>query len=350
MGNSNSGDIKINLDQNDLFHFTDEPISGKIILNIKEGKLEAHEIYLVLIGEIGYRQKIAFRNVAVNEFHHIRLYSSKMYFIKSKSEGKEIILNQGQYACPFQFSLPNDLPPTINQPESYPHVRYYLEVIIDKPWYQPDISKKKYLTIYPRANLLKNPQCLSTCTFTNIIREVISLKVTLNKLGYTPNELIDIIFEINNPNEIKIKYIDLLILQLYRIENNNNHVILFQAKLPNIINIKDQFIQEQFSFMIPFEHLSPSCQFRVGIQKLPLVNISYLLRLTVKVERMFNTFDFDIPITIGTRSSSDLKQQLTGNPLAISYSTNTDQSMVNDDDDDAPPPTYESVIQNLKSI
>lgn len=68
----------------------------------------------------------------VTDYHHVTVFSSKYSLVLPPSGEKELIFKQGQYTWSFEFSLTNHLPPTMNSPQSYPHVSYYLEVIIDR--------------------------------------------------------------------------------------------------------------------------------------------------------------------------------------------------------------------------
>ena len=197
-------------------------------------------------------------------------------------------------------------------------MRYYLQVVIDKPWYKPNTRETRYLTVFPRVNLLQNPQCLQPTIFGNQNRKDITLKGTLNKLGYVPGELIHITLEIENPRRVLIKHIDLSMLQSYRIGQNSRGYTIFQTTLPNILNSKDQQIKETFSITIPSIPIPPSYQFQGGIQVAVFVNIRYILRFAVKVEGMFTNFNVDIPITIGTEPNPDLNQQQIFNSISNS--------------------------------
>jgi hypothetical protein len=349
MGNNNSGTITINLDRNDLFYFTNDIISGKVNINIQEEKLEAKKFFLMFIGEIGYtttsEMSYGVSLVTHTDYDHISFYSIKIPFGKSQHEEKEFILYKGNYSWSFQIPLNNSLPPSINKPESFPHVRYYLEVIIDTPWYKPQQWEKKYLTIFPHINLLYNPQYLKSSTFRNSNRQDIHLTGTINKLGYVPDEPINLSLEIHNPQKVLIKHINLTMFQLYRINTNDRTNILFQTVLPKIFNLKDEKINETFSILIPSNPIPPTYQLRGKFKASIAVNLSYVLRLTVKVEGIFTNFYVDIPIIIGTEPHLDLNQQPTTNSLIVSYSLDTEQSVFNDDD---PPPSYESVVQYTK--
>ncbi|CAF1552424.1 unnamed protein product, partial [Adineta steineri] len=280
-------------------------------LNIMEGKLEANEINLTLIGEIGYTttQTISSgkgRTSTQTKYHHIPFYSAKAIFVRPDLGQKELVYNQGNYSWPFQILLTEHLPPTLNQPQSYPHVRYYLQVMIEKTWYKPNKRETRYLTIFPRVNLLHNPQCLISTIFGNENRKDIKLKGTLNKLGFVPGELIVATLEIENRRNVLIQCINLSMTQLYDIGRNSRKIIIFDTVLPNIINLRNEFIRETFSILIPNIRLPPSYQFQGGLQASANVHIHYTIRFAIKVEGIFTNFDIDIPIILGTESNSVL--------------------------------------------
>jgi len=350
MGNSSSNTISINLERTNLLYFTGETVSGTVDLNITNEKLEADEIYIILTGEIGYTTtRTVTRNGRTSrrtQYHNVPFYSAKVIFAQPQPGEKELIFNHGQYSWPFQIPLTDDyLPPTMNKPQSYPHVRYYLQFVIDKPWYKSNTRENRYIMIYPRVNLLQNPQCLLSTIFGKQNRKEIILKGTLNKLGYVPGELIHILLEIENPRTVLIKHIDFSLFQSYQIGNNTRGNLIFHTTLPKILNLKDQQIRETFYLLIPSELIPPSYQFQGRSERLAFVNIHYFLRCEVKVEGMFTNFDVDIPITLGTEPNPNLNQQQTFNPLLVSYSLNPQQSMFNDD---VSPPSYDSIVQNVK--
>ncbi len=54
MGNSIKKTLTINLDRTDAFYFADEIICGTVDLHIIKGKIEAREVYIQVIGAMGY--------------------------------------------------------------------------------------------------------------------------------------------------------------------------------------------------------------------------------------------------------------------------------------------------------
>ena len=122
------------------------------------------------------------------------------------------------------------------------------------------------------------------------------------------------------------------------------NLLYIKIILPKIINLTNEQIIETFTIKIPSLSFPPSYKSQQNSNI--FVHIYYKLKITVKVKGIFTTFHINIPITLGTEPNYHLNQQQTFNPLNISYSSNSEQSICNDDDD--LPPDYNSVIQNLQ--
>ncbi|CAF1078678.1 unnamed protein product [Rotaria sordida] len=344
MGNDNSSAITIDVDRNNLFYYSGETVFGIVRLNITDENLETREIYISLIGEIGYTTlSSSGRFGSFENENKIKFYYKKVSLSGPSITQQEFIDDCGRYAWLFQIPLIDNLPPTINQPDTFPRVQYFLQVVIDKSWYTSNIKYKKYLTIHPRVNLLENPQCLLPCIFEFENRKDIKLKATFNKLGYIFGENIQFTLEIQNPRKILILHSNLSILKCYQIESKFDEYIVYKTILPKIVNLTNEHIMERFSIKIPSIQL-PSYKFRGGDPKI-FVHIYYRIKLTVKVEGIFNNFHINVPIILGTEHNSDLNQQQSFNPISISYSSNTEQSIFNDDD---LPPDYDTVMRSLQ--
>ncbi|CAF1172439.1 unnamed protein product [Adineta steineri] len=354
MGCGFSNIIVINLNRNNSFYYTGEYVNGTVQLNITDGKLEANEIYIKLIGEIGYTTTRTVSDGRGNthtqtQYHHVPFYFSKFTLAQPEVEQQQqqqLVYNEGQYSWPFQILLTEHLPPTINRPQSYPHVRYYLQVVIDKVWYKSNTRETRYLSVFPHVNLLQNPQCLISTTFGNKNRKDIILKGILNKLGMIPGESIIGTLEIENPRKVLIKCINVILLQNYQIGANSRKFKIFETTLPEIINLKHEQIRETFSIIIPPLVLPPSYNFHGGLQAVANVHIHYLIKFTVIVEGIFADFDIDIPIILGTEPNPNPypDQQQIFHSVTAAEVPNHGQSGFKDND---PPPDYESVVRNM---
>ncbi|CAF3999884.1 unnamed protein product, partial [Adineta steineri] len=353
MGNGNISQGLIYLNQTKKCYLTGDTISGTVNLNLIQAKRQVEKIYIELIGEIGYKRTEYYTwgraglPTAKTMRYHQKFYKDTVVLTIANVE-REI------YYWPFQFQLPDYLPPTINKRQNYPHVKYYLQVKIYKEGSILINKVIKYLTkVYPRVNLLENLECLEPIHKTYNDNNVI-LYVTLNKSGYVSGEVIYMTLQIENPLKALIQRIDFSIIK--------NHVIgryickdtilltdgckckdtIFKITLPKILNLKDEQIQEVFDVIIPSLLLPPSYVSHEEILENVYIDISYKLELAIKIQGIFNDFYVDIPITLGTEPNPDFNQQQMFNPMVI-----PDYSMFNDDD---LPPGYDSTVQNLERL
>ena len=132
-------------------------------------------------------------------YHHVSFYSKTFSLIQANDGEKEFVLNQGNYSWPFDISLSEPLPPTINDPHFYPHVRYRLQVVINEFWYKRNTKQTVNVTIYPHVNLLDDMNCLLLTRFGNENRKDLCLRGSINKTGFVLNETLQLTLDIDNP-------------------------------------------------------------------------------------------------------------------------------------------------------
>ncbi|CAF1377406.1 unnamed protein product [Didymodactylos carnosus] len=348
MGNG-SNKISVNFQRLEAFYFSDEIVTGTAHLNvIGNDRVKVDGVYLTLTGEIGYTTT---RTVHTSkggtqtrtEYHHVPFFQSKVQFALPEQSQTELVYTEGQYSWPFSVPLTPYLPPTLNQPERYPHVRYYVQVVLDKPWYKPNTRQTFYITVFPRVNLLHIPNILMSTIYGNQNRKDISLKGTLNKLGFVPNEAITSTLEIDNPKHILIKHINVSLIETHQIAYNRRGHHIFRTTLPQVLNTRQERICETFSVIIPSIYLAPSYQFSGGFTLTAHVSISYALKFEVKVEGIFTDFDVTIPVTIGTEPAPSQTGFIPQNLLPVTYTTPVEDTSIYKDDSDLPP-SYESVV------
>lgn len=142
MGNANSL-INVTLDRpQPAIYFAGEILSGQVQFNLVERTRKIDEIYLSLIGDIGYTttRTVRIQNGQMErktDYHNVRILGQK--FLLGRPIGNEASSNEvttlepGQYKYPFSIRLPEDLPPTLH-PEDYPFVRYQLQVRGNALW------------------------------------------------------------------------------------------------------------------------------------------------------------------------------------------------------------------------
>ncbi|CAF1238335.1 unnamed protein product [Adineta steineri] len=189
MGSNNSVLIDIHLDRTNPLYYAGETVSGTINVHFKAGQIKVDEIILLLSGEVGYTTTRSVNDS--NGSSHTETHYHTKSFLKIKNivespqpEQKVLVYYAGDYSWRFDIVLPAHLPPSLNLPRSYPHVRYYLKLVMDKPWYKRNTKEILYLTVFPRVNIMQNPQLLVPTIFGNHNRKDVTLKGNINKLAY----------------------------------------------------------------------------------------------------------------------------------------------------------------------
>jgi len=309
MGNTNdSYYINIKLDHPKPCFFAGETVSGTVFVNIKSKQVKVKNVFIELQGEIGYistRSDVQQDGPSTTEtvYNAIPFFNAKA-ILESREKGqKELVFCAGRYSWPFEFILPCQIPPSLNQPTDYPHVRYFVKFVMGKSWYKLDLSQVLYLFVYPRVNLSHNPHHLMRLTYESRNKKNIRVKVNLTRYGYLPGEPITGRFEIENPQQIELNYILLTLIQYYRIKREVYALKIFETPMPNVVNRTDKLIMQNFSVMIPSQQLPPSYSYSNGLGFKANVENSYYLKINVIAEDVLTDLEIEIPITIGTESN-----------------------------------------------
>jgi hypothetical protein len=204
MENSMIGATRISLDRDNSFYYSGETVSGTVHLNITGEKLKVHTIYIQFEGVISRETPVEDDKIPLPH----SFYFARVVLAQRGNEENVLYYTEGQYSWPFQIPLQDHLPPILNPSKSFPNIRYSLRVGINKSFHKSILTETKYLMLFPRANLLRNPQWLLPTIIENRNRKEIILQCTLTKLGYVPGESIVFTLDIKNPRQVLIQRID----------------------------------------------------------------------------------------------------------------------------------------------
>ncbi|CAF4178869.1 unnamed protein product, partial [Adineta steineri] len=72
------------------------------------------------------------------QHHAVAIINTNHVLAHPPAGQKELTYGRGQYTFPFQFQLPTNFPPSLN-----PHVRYYVQMYVDKVWYKANTQENK---------------------------------------------------------------------------------------------------------------------------------------------------------------------------------------------------------------
>ena len=349
MGSGSSVLGYIHLDRINPFYYAGESVSGTIHLKIENNQTQIENIYVTLKGKCGYTTQVT--SYGLEESSCTSTEYRDVSFLKLKEECNHLGIAEntltyscGDYSWRFDIPLPNELPPSFHSSTKYPYVRYYLKLLIER-LDEFNIEETRYLTIFPRVNLLQNARYLAPTSSGSYNRKCVNLKGNLIKYGYIPGETIRGTFEIDNPERVMLKKIRLSLVQYGYIEHNELKGTICEIILPSIDYRDDEHLEDIFSLDIPSTQLVPSCDYHGGYADRINISIHYSLKFHVKTEGIPSSFDVMIPITLGTEylsssNESQLNQVANFSSSSISY----DPSRNTATGSTAVPPSYHSLF------
>lgn len=145
-------------------------------------------------------------------------------------------------------------------------------------------------------------------------RNDIKIHGLIQSAGLSPGEQTNMFLEVNNPNHLTIKRIDVCLIQRYEIELCRRRLELTRISVPELMNKNNAHIEITCPIIIP-NGIAPTCKFKgkYGDRSVH-ISLHYDIRLEIKVKGLFTDFDLQVPIIIGTdpskQSNSGDKQRV----------------------------------------
>ncbi|CAF3483926.1 unnamed protein product [Rotaria sp. Silwood1] len=354
MGANGSSEIQLTFNRPNLFYFAGEQISGNISFQNTQDKLMLDAVFLECVGELGYTtrehrhyhdkdgQK---RTEYYTKYHQIPFLNFRIAVAQPQYGQREITLYRGQHSWPFEFILPSNLPPSlIPSTISYPYVKYYTRIVLDKPWYKPNAKQIFPLTIFPHVNLLHIPGGQQHVVFSNENRKKIRIEGFLIRGGVVPGEKLSIHINLQNPNRSEIKRIEATLIQHRQVAQSCHAEVIFRLDLPDVRGFNDTELRRTFDLIVPAVHLSPTYTYMATSFTVTLgVSIHYELILDVKARGLFTDFKISVPVVVGTEPIAvEHQQQQMNHPIEMPTASAPAFEY------DEPPPSYDVVVANQK--
>ncbi|UJR16131.1 hypothetical protein I4U23_003042 [Adineta vaga] len=355
MGASESTSIDVSFNRPNLFYFAGEQITGNISFKNTRDKLTLDGIFLEFIGEAGYTTREARRRhdssgrsntEYYTEYHQIPFITHRIPVIEPQHGQRELYLYRGQHSWPFEFVLPQCLPPSsLPLRVLYPYIKYYVRIVLDKPWYKPNAKQVHTLTIFPRVNINQIPNAQQSVLSTQSNRKKVNLQGHLIQNGVVPGEKLSLNINLLNPKRADIKRIEATLIQHRQIALSQQSETIFRMELPELHEFNGTNFHQIFELPIPSDYLSPTYTYTTQCCGPSLgIAFNYELKLDVKVRGLFTDFKVSMPVLIGTDTSYDEQPP--------SFMNNFDHIPIASapayDYEEVPPPTYESIITNVK--
>jgi hypothetical protein len=202
----------------------------------------------------------------------------------------------------FQLHLDEHLPPSFNDIDTYPNVSYSISLIHKKS--KDQIYSSIPIRVCPRVQI-DRPLLLTPLFFGPVENQLtgIKLEVKVNRAIFTFDDIIQIYYELQNPNEEFILKTEISLGVYYIIESN-----VCQEDLCNgienfsTISTKRKLIRNKVLLHIPKKnYLPPTYKFqygREGDQSSFNLVIDYKIQFKVYLDNTDNLWQVDIPIVL----------------------------------------------------
>ena len=165
------------------FFYPGETIVGNIIIRV-DSTIRCKKISLKFIGE-SYIRWTTGTGDNKKTYKNTEEYFNNSMTLAPLPPEKGITLNPGDYNYPFQFRLPNNLPPSVDHaPIETGYIRYYMKIKIDVDWWRlkSDIEGKIPLNVSRNKVEVELLSFISSITFIDCFKsQVISLRADIER-------------------------------------------------------------------------------------------------------------------------------------------------------------------------
>ncbi|XP_055296096.1 arrestin domain-containing protein 1-like isoform X2 [Sitodiplosis mosellana] len=248
---------------------------------------------------------------------------------KEKTIRGELTIEPGTYTYAFQVFLPLGVPTSLEA--QHGHVRYGLQVVLDRPRW-PDQKFEETFTVIKPLNLNHdltlrhpiveeetkrfNPFCLLSCCASDPLFMIATVPVS----GYTPGQMINVDLELTNASNENVKAFILQIVRevkFFIYENSPKHKIERDAIAE--VQTRGCFPQQKQAYTVNIL-VPPTPPTDVTTSK--IVHVKYHLRIEGLTGCCHINPTITIPITIGSYPILDQPPEYVAIMNAITHSTN----------------------------
>ncbi|UJR31821.1 hypothetical protein I4U23_019298 [Adineta vaga] len=275
------GNTQLELNRHDAIYVPNELITGTV------SYLKHTNAFIVLTGIIYFKKR---KKTGVEK-------------CEIKFLAKEFPLNSHLNKIQnFQLQLDDQLPPSFNEPDTYPNVSYTLQLVYKKS--KDQIQSSIPIRICPRVQI-DRPLLLTPLFFGPIENHQtgIKLDVKISRAIFTFDDIIHIFYELQNSNQEYIHKTEVSLGIYYTIESNVTQEDVSNG-IGNFENISSQnkLIRNKVLLNIPNKiYLPPTYRFqygREGDQSSFNLAIDYKIHFKVYLGKEQILWQVDIPIVL----------------------------------------------------
>lgn len=222
----------------------------------------------------------------------------------------------------FQLKLDEHLPPSFNDINTYPNITYSINLIYNKS--KDSIQASIPIRVCPRVQI-DRPLLLTPLFFGPIENHVSNLKieVKVNRAVFTFDDVIQIYYELQNPNQEFIHKTEIS-LGIYHIIDGNVTQEDVSTGIENFCNIssKNKLIRNKALLNIPHKiYLPPTYKFQYGREgELSSFNltIEYKIQFKVYWGTSESLWQVDVPIVLCNEKLEEIQNDMNVNTDIVS--------------------------------
>ncbi|KAI1289822.1 Arrestin domain-containing protein 3 [Halotydeus destructor] len=287
-------------------YYAGEILTGKVILNNSENfKLKA--IKVILRGKANAEWKVVVsgeRRTVKDE--QVFVEDRTLVWGKEKGESSVPILPRGQHAFPFKFQLPESSLPSSFEAKPC-QIRFYIKVTLDIPYASPPQGMKYFTIVGPHIDCMdeqylkplvgrdKRSVCCLCCQ-----RGVVRFKCALERSAYCCGESLKLKADIDNQSDENVR-LKLRLTQYVEFFIERGPVTLNKDVSHTILeyrgNLIDPHTRTRFDsangLILPA--MPPTL---TGVCR--LIQVYYVLKVWIEMERSGEDLHMNFPITIAT--------------------------------------------------
>ncbi|CAF1650343.1 unnamed protein product [Rotaria magnacalcarata] len=223
MGAHESALIQMNFNRSTESYFPGEHVSGEIVFQNKHDRLKVEEIFIEIVGELAYKTTESRSSTDLNgnssteyynDYHHIPFFTNRLPLARPDGLQDKIILSSGTHTWPFDFSLPENLPPSSSpNVDAYPHIKYHTQIVLDRPRFKMNVKRTYPLSISRRMNHFLMDDLQKMISFTNQNRKQLRLHGYLLHSWIVSGQSLSFRMNLHNPERTEIKNVEAAFIQ-----------------------------------------------------------------------------------------------------------------------------------------
>lgn len=275
-------DNRLELDRPQAIYLPNDTITGTV------SYLKHTNVCVQLIGIIYFKKRK--RNGL--EKCQIKFFSTEFNLSSSSHKKKQN----------FQLHLDDQLPPSFNDINTYPNITYSINLIYKKT--KDQIHMSIPIRICPRTQI-DRPLLLTSLFFGPVENQSsgIKLEIKINRAVFTFDDIIQIYYELQNPNQESINKIEISLGIYYLIDSNvSQEDVCTGVETISNTSLTNKLIRNKVLLNIPNKiYLPPTYKFQYGregdLSSFHLT-IEYKIQFKIYFGETESLWQVDIPIVL----------------------------------------------------